>query len=255
MGSVFSSAKISIFKSMSDQEVVKHGEKIIALMGNKEASFWQKMKDFFVEIVIIVFAVTLSIWFHNWSEHRNEQKVTKTFLLGLRYDIQTDIADTKDILQEYKRFEILYTFLSNLDGIRVPDKDSLKRAISFINTNTFLRPHKSRFNGFLSAGKIMTIENDSLTQNILTYYEEVLPELGSSEQGWLSENGLLNDYLNDHVKDFSNDISVYEVLATPKAKHISKSLIPWPQLLDRYQAVIVEGNKIIATIDKMYVTR
>jgi hypothetical protein len=173
-------------------------------------------------------------------------------LLGLRDDIQADIVQTKDILEEYKKYKLVYTYLSKIDEAKDPNKDSLKLAISYINDNTFLRPHKSRFNGFLSAGKIMTIENDSLTQDILSYYEEVLPSLNSSENGWIGQNDLLNTYLNDNVKDFENDMSVFKVLATPKAKHLAKSLIPWPQLLARYEAVIVEGNKIIATINRMY---
>lgn len=237
---------------MADQEVIKHTKKIIALWVDKTPTFLHKLKEFVLEIFIIVFAVSLSIWFHNWSEHRNEQRVTRTFLLGLRDDIQADITDTKDILEEYKKYELVYTYLSKLDEARDPNKDSLNLAISTIDSNTFLRAHKSRFNGFLSAGKIMTIENDSLTQNILSYYEEVLPSLNSSESGWLSQSSLLNTYLRDNVKDFDNDMSVFQVLATPKGRHLSKSLIPWPQLLERYQAVIVEGNKIIATITGIY---
>ena len=237
---------------MADQEIIKHTKNVVHIAGDKQSTFWHKLKDFVLEIVIIVFAVSLSIWFHNWSEHRNEQKVTKTFLLGLKNDIREDTAETKAILEDYKQFTIVYTFLSSLDPTRAPDMDSLKMAVSYITTNSFLRPHKSRFNGFVSAGKIMTIENDTLTQEILTYYEEVLPALGSSENGWTSENDLLNNYLADHVTDFQNVMSEYQVLATPKVRHITQQLIPWPQLLERYQAVVVEGGKIIKTIEQMY---
>ena len=98
----------------------------------------------------------------------------------------------------------------------------------------------------------MTIENDSLTQNILEYYEEILPELGSSEQGWVSENDLLNTYLTDNTKDLGSDVSKFQVLTTPKGKYLTKTLIPWPQLLERHESLIVEGNKIISAISTMY---
>jgi hypothetical protein len=42
------------------------------------------------------------------------------------------------------------------------------------------------------------------------------------------------------------------VLTTPKAKYITKSLIPWQQLLDRYKLISIEGNKIILEINKLY---
>jgi hypothetical protein len=237
---------------MAEQEVIKHTKKIVTLWGDKYSPFWHKLKDFVLEILIIVFAVSISIWFHNWSEHRNEQKVTRTFLLGLRDDIQADIGETKEILEDYKKYELLYTYLSKLDETKDPNRDSLKLALFGINDNSFLRAHKSRFNGFLSAGKIMTIEDDSLTQNILRYYEEVLPALKSSEDGWISVNSLLNAYLIDNAKDLENDMSKFQVLVTPKGKYLTNSLIPWPQLLERYQAVIFEGNKIISTISRMY---
>jgi hypothetical protein len=237
---------------MAEQEVIKHTKKIVTLWGDKHSSFWHKFKDFVLEILIIVFAVTISIWFHNWSEHRNEQKVTRTFLLGLRDDLQADISETKDILKTYKDFELLYTYLSNLDPAKIPNRDSLKLALSYINSNTFLMAHKSRFNGFLSAGRIMTIEDDSLTQHILAYYEEVLPALKTSEDVWIGQNNLLNAYLIDNAKDLGSDMSKFQVLVTPKGKYLTKSLIPWGQLLERYQAVITEGNKIISTITGMY---
>jgi hypothetical protein len=237
---------------MADQEIIKHTKKVITLWGDAEATFWHKLKDFAVEILIIVFAVTISIWLHNWSEHANEQKVTRTFLLGLKDDLRADIFDVNDELDTYKRFDLLYTFLGNLDQARGFNKDSLHLALTYIGSNTFLRAHKSRFDGFLSAGKIMTIENDSLAQSILEYYEETLPALHTSEQGWISENEVLNNYLINNVRDMGSDSSKFQVLATPKGKYLTKSLIPWPQLLERCHSVITEANKIVARISMMY---
>ena len=37
-------------------------------------SFGEKAKEIIIEILIIVFAVTLSIWLHSWSEERYQQK-------------------------------------------------------------------------------------------------------------------------------------------------------------------------------------
>ncbi len=145
-----------------------------------------------------------------------------------------------------------YTYLNSLDRKIIPDKDTLKKALAYIDSYTFLRAHKSRFNGFLSAGKIMSIENDSLTQNILNYYQEVLPALQTSEERWFSQNRLLLTYLTDNVKDFENDMDKFEVLTTPRGKYLTKSLIPWPQLLERYKTVSLKGNKLILNIDKLY---
>jgi len=238
--------------TMAEQEVIKHTKKVFNILGNKNSSFWHKLKDFVLEIFIIVFAISISIWFHNWSEHKKEQKTAKTFLIGLKGDIQADIIETEDILKTYDEYKLLYTYLNSLDRKNIPDKDTLKKALAYIDSYTFLRAHKSRFNGFLSAGKIMSIENDSLTQNILNYYQEVLPALQTSEERWFSQNRLLLTYLTDNVKDFENDMDKFEVLTTPRGKYLTKSLIPWPQLLERYKTVSLKGNKLILNIDKLY---
>lgn len=237
---------------MADQEVIKHANKVITTLKDKEVTIWYKLREFVVEILVIVFAVTVSIWLHNWSEHVNEQKVTRTFLLGLKNDLQADVVDIKDELETYKKFELLYTFLSHLDQANPPDKDSLHLAIVNLSVNTFLRAHKSRFDGFLSAGKIMTIENDSLTQDILEYYQATLSALNTSEDGWIHQNVLLDTYLLDNTKDMGSDLSKFQVLASPKGKYLTRSLIPWPQLIERCHSAMNEANKIMAKISKLY---
>src|ERR1700749_2090837 len=80
-------------------EVTKHTKKIYKTVKDKEHSFAEKAKEVIVEICIIVFAVTLSIWLHEWSEQRHEQKVATEFLKGLKQDLLTDIK----LLEENKK--------------------------------------------------------------------------------------------------------------------------------------------------------
>jgi hypothetical protein len=237
---------------MAEQEVIKHTKKIIDISTEKDTGFWNKLKDFLLEIFIIVFAVSLSISFHNWSEHRNEQNQVKTFLLGLRQDIREDLADVKGDLAEYDEYRRLYTWLGRLDKNHPPDTDSLKNAINEISTTTGFTEHNSRFNGFLSAGKIMNIESDSLTQNILNYYQVIIPDLRTSEDGWISQHGLLSRFILDNIETFENEKTTLDVLTTTKAKYLTRQLIPWLQLIERYQAIIDRGNAIIAAIDNTY---
>jgi hypothetical protein len=65
------------------EEVTKHTRKIYQAMKNPDHSFWGKIREVTVEILIIVFAVTLSIWLHNWSDHREEQGFKSRGKLGL----------------------------------------------------------------------------------------------------------------------------------------------------------------------------
>jgi hypothetical protein len=237
---------------MAEQEVIKHTKKVYKIWNNQQFSFWHKLKEFFIEIAIIVFAVSLSIWLHSLSEHRHEQKEVKKFLRGLKEDIVNDIAEAKRLLITYKNYDIMYTWLYSLKKERSPDKDTLHTYLQKINSNAFLRPNITRFNGFLSAGKIGAIESDSLALNILYLYQETVPRIKSSETAWLSFNKSLNEYIIDNVKDADSDKAKWEVLIAPKAKILCKSLIPWKQLYERYEEFILQGEAIMLEIDKAY---
>jgi len=237
---------------MAEQEVIKHTKKVFGILREKEHSIWQKVQDLFIEIFIIVFAISLSIWFHNWSEHRSEQKQVRTFLFGLKHDIGEDIAQTRGIIEQYKQYDTLYTYMARFSRDWKPSKDSLDLCVGMLNSNIFLRPNKSRFNGFLSAGKIEHIENDSLVSTLLYYYQEVLPAVQSSEGGWGKNQVLLNDFLMENTKNPEDNWSYWEALATPRGRYFSRQLIPWGQIYERYNVLIAKGETIMALIDKEY---
>src|SRR5689334_13378541 len=97
-----------------EHEVASHAKKIYGTVKNPNHSLWEKTKDILVEIFIIVFAVTLSIWFHSWSEHRHEQKEVKEFLKGLRDDL------AEDIKQLHTNKNVIEQLQSNYKNILLP---------------------------------------------------------------------------------------------------------------------------------------
>src|SRR5215471_6107910 len=182
---------------MAEQEIIKHTKTVFRIWSDKNSPIWHKLKNFLGEILIIVFAISLSLGLHNWSERKSEQKQVKVFLLGLRSDLEADIVETKEALGDYKKFEQVYTYIGNFSKDRKPNSDSLHEALLKINNTYTLRPHMTRFNSFLSAGKIMSIEDDSLSLSILNYYQETLPAVKASEGGWIGANSRLRTFLFD----------------------------------------------------------
>src|ERR1041385_9321546 len=98
---------------MAEDEIAKHTKEIVKIAGAKEHSFWHKLKDVVTEIVIIVFAVTVSIWFHNRSEHNHQQEEVKTFLFGLRQDLTEDIAEMENDKESYKMKGAAFRYISH----------------------------------------------------------------------------------------------------------------------------------------------
>src|SRR5258707_4604626 len=114
-------------------EVTKHTRKIFKTLKKPNHTLAEKVKETLVEICIIVFAVTLSIWLHSWSEHRHEQKEAHEFLMGLKDDLTKDIT----LLGKNKRYisalDSNFKIILSLNGKEpaTPHEDSLKYSVRY----------------------------------------------------------------------------------------------------------------------------
>src|SRR6187549_1084859 len=103
---------INCRQSMADQEVIKHTKKVYQVWKDGEQSWWHKLKEFLLEIAIIVFAVTISIWFHDLSEKRHKQHDVKEFLTGLKTDLQRDIIELQSDRRNYLRTGKAFAYIN-----------------------------------------------------------------------------------------------------------------------------------------------
>jgi hypothetical protein len=165
-----------------EDEVTKHTKKIYSTLKSHEHSFWKKTKEVAIEIFIIVFAVTLSIWLHSWSDHRHEQKEVQEFLNGLKNDLSNDILlieENKNTIARVDSNFIALIALKKNQSIDTVSESMISHHLYFDMCVT--HPNIARYEGFKSSGKIGTIENDSLKQNILVYYQQMVPDLKDLE--------------------------------------------------------------------------
>ena len=98
-----------------DQELVKHSRKIFSISRNANQSFFKRTKDIVIEIFIIVFAVSFSIWLHGVTEHNKEQKEVRTFLINTRKDL---VKDLKWLKANAETYHSNYKPVAYLDGIQ-----------------------------------------------------------------------------------------------------------------------------------------
>lgn len=162
-------------------EITKHTKKIYEEVKNEKHSFSEKVKEIIIEIFIIVFAVTLSIWLHSWSEEKHQQKEAQKFLIGLKEDLKDDIVNlqnTKKVLNETQQQISFVEHLTpkKIDSIKA-NHQQINSGTNFINTLT----NNGRYEGFKSSGKINTIENQDLRNNILSYYQQTIPQIALFE--------------------------------------------------------------------------
>ena len=164
------------------EEVAKHTKKIYQAVTKPGHTFLEKMKEIAVEIFIIVFAVTLSIGLHSWSDHRHEQKEVSEFLNGLKEDLRKDIGLLQANKKIATRLDSNFHALTALNESHAVDTASDKTISHYLYFDLVVtHAGIGRYEGFKSSGKIGMIENDSLKQQILEYYEQTLPDLSSGE--------------------------------------------------------------------------
>lgn len=236
---------------MAEDEIAKHTRKIYKTWFNKDLSIWHKISEFLIEITIIVFAVSISIWFHNMSEHKHHQEEVKQFLAGLKSDLEHDIEEMKNDEQSYRKQSEIFTYLGRLKKNQLPSRDTLNAYSNWLFNTTALNPNDGRFQGFKSSGKIGSIENDSLQNDIMDLYEENIPALLHSTDGYIRLKTLYFDHLSSNTKRLTDSTdNMIEVMGNDESFNISRLLGRPDQVMERYDQCIQLMEKIIGEIDR-----
>jgi len=115
------------------------------------------------------------------------------------------------------------------------------------------RPNVGRYEGFKSSGKIETIGDDILQNDILDLYERDYPNMLFFSSIYRDGENKLYDYIDKHqrrLSDSTNNINV--VLSAPEAQNLCANSISMKTLLTNYKSCLYKSKKIIALIDKTY---
>jgi hypothetical protein len=162
---------------MAEQEVVKHTKKIYKVWQNSHTSVWHKIKEFAIEILIIVFAVSISIWFHNLSEKRHDRHEVNNFLVGLKSDFSKDTFEIHQDMLSYMETDSMTNYFLSLKPNEQLDSLKLERFSWTLFNSTVLVPNKSRFEALKYSGLMAKFENKFLLDEILGLYEEQIPRV------------------------------------------------------------------------------
>ena len=238
---------------MAEQEVVKHTKKVYKVWTSKKHSPWEKVKEFLIEVLIIVFAVTLSIWLHERSEHSKHNKEVKAFLLGLKEDLTGDIIEMSDDIKSYKRSGMAYNYLTTVKPGEQADPDSMQAYRNSFFNQTKLIPNIGRFEGFKSSGKMGFIENTELQNDIMDLYQERIPALNWGADYYNGMKKELREYCFATAKRTSDgSANLYSSLVTDEAYNWASDLSYTDEITGRYNECIKKSEKIIAAINKEY---
>jgi hypothetical protein len=238
---------------MADQEVIKHTKKIYKIWNSKEHNFGQKAKEFVLEILIIVFAVSLSIWLHGRSEHAHQADEVKSFLLGMEKDLQSDIREMKADREMFVNSRKAFRYIRSLKIGQRADQDSIKKYDNYFFNETGLVPNNGRFEGFKSSGKIGAIENLKIQNDIMDLYQENIPTLVLYTNYYSKQKSQLNEYFNKNLRRNSATENNYlDLFSSDEVFNMGSDLIQVKAIIGQYNKCITNMNDIIAEINKEY---
>ena len=161
---------------MAEEEKIReHAKEALLALADKKKGWKEKSKDFLWEILIIVVAINLTLWFHNWSDKRHDRELEKDFLIGIKGDLGIVKNNLKIFLTDYQHT------LNYYDSVWVQTNEHRINE-AFIDTNSlelvntlYFTYDKSRFESFKSSGYLRLIENTVLSLNINQLYSNNLP--------------------------------------------------------------------------------
>jgi len=233
-----------------EHEIQGHAIKAYKTAKNPALPFWHKVKEIGIEVAIIVFAVTLSIWLHDVSDHSHEQKDVRSFLTGLKKDLQSDLVQMQGDGESYDSAGIIFKYLTTPAPNFKLNPDTIKKYQNFIfNTTSFL-PNSGRYEGFKSSGKLGNIENDTLQNDITELYQGLIPSVLASTNSYIQKKQALFDYINKNLKRHPNGTNNFlEVLSSDEAYNICNKLNYVGEIAGRYDKAIKKTKKIIKEID------
>ncbi|QCX52699.1 DUF6090 family protein [Elizabethkingia sp. JS20170427COW] len=236
---------------MAELEVAKNVKKVIKITQEKN-NWFHKLKHILLEICIIIFAVSVSIGFHNWSENRHEQKEVHDFMLGFKQDLKKDIIDMQSDIKAYKQQKRLFKYIATIPNGQRANQDSIKKFKQDLFNFTSYGKNSGRYEGFKSSGKLYFIENDYLLDEILNYYEEDITLLNISTTFYKNQKLKFADYIIENSSSFP-DGDFLEVISSPKIKNRSKIyLSAVDAIINSYNQCIHRAQAITQTIEKDY---
>jgi hypothetical protein len=208
---------------MSEEKVIQHTEKILHTVGNKGLTWRAKVKEVILEICIIVFAVSLTLFLHNWNDSLHERRLAKEFLIGIRQDLKLDserlayqIDFFKPIIHYYG--ELRREILANKIDAAYADTNSTLLAV-----DSHFSFDNGRFESFKSSGYLRLIENQKLSTDLTNLFTVYLPTEVFRDREYFGKR--LDDFekyfieMHPGINDSSGGIKVSPLLKDPVIKY------------------------------------
>ena len=238
---------------MAEQEVIKHVKHAVDVARSKRP-WMHKLQEILLEIVIIVFAVSLSIWLHNWSESRKDRDEERDFLTGLKQDLLADMQEMKGDSATYENVLQGLAYFTRIGGGEVLNADSAALYRPILFSTVQIDPRIARFEALRGSGRLGIIQDKELLVHITDLYTKSFTHLRRI-------NDFLNSFRTDRLLPFfaahlqvnpagTGSTNMQDVLRLSETRVLISVLANAGDNIADYRRVIAKSELIIREIDK-----
>ncbi len=240
---------------MPEHEIAKHTKAIYKTWQAPDKKVKEKIFEIFIEIAIIVFAITLSLLLERWRENGRDRKIERSFLIGLKQDLQNDTAQLKSDSASYFLLFRGWNYMrtAGMTNQQV-NKDSIVKYGWTLNNSSGFIANDSRFDALKSSGQLDVIENDSLKSAILSLYQDKIKVLLLSTTFFTKfKTEQLMPFLAKNSRvNINGETNLSTLLSNPEMQNYLALGNSAEEIMQRYHAVIDQSVEIISMIDKQY---
>ncbi|RYD52717.1 MAG: hypothetical protein EOP52_00790 [Sphingobacteriales bacterium] len=236
---------------MAELEVIAHLKKAIKVWRNPQHTMWHKIKEFLLEIFIIVFAVSLSIGLHSWSEARHEQDEVRHFMQDLAQNLTYDLKEYQASLGAYQlKAQVFDALVRN----SVPDSSQINQLYLVIHDFDSPIPSRGRYESFKYSGKLGHIHDNELSAAIVSLFEEDTRRLQNQTDFYIRLQTSFHDKMNELlVFDSTGRASNVTTLVTTGVNYnLSRDLMHTEEIQAAYQVCIRRMHRILELIHEEY---
>lgn len=233
-----------------EHELKKHLHNIVREAVNRKKSFWKRISEIMIEMLIIVFAVSFAVYMEKQREHSHEEADVKEFLVGLRTDLENDIKEMNGDIWGYTTCATWLNYFVSEPDVNI---DSLKKYQWVLISKTHLLANKGRYEGFKASGKMNTIQRHQLRNKILDLYEERIIGLTNATQEYMDlKNRMLQLLykLRRNAGKKSDNLKI--ILKENELRNYLLGLANVADIVQRYEAAIQDVKLIIQYIEEVY---
>ncbi|HWB25013.1 MAG TPA: hypothetical protein VG738_06015 [Chitinophagaceae bacterium] len=237
---------------MSEEKIIKHTTKAVRIVTDKKLSLQQKLKEIALEIVIIVFAVSITLMFHNWNDARHEHEIEIAFLKGIKEDLTAEADKLDGNIRNFQPVVDFYNTAWKQIKENKIDPAFFDRNVSQLTNTSYYVADNGRFEGFKSSGYLRLIQNQQLVKDLMSLYTIDMPFQEQIDKNLFAERSADYDrYVGIKGVTDSSGTHISRLLNDPAVRYlIIRYVTSFNERKQQQAALAEEIRQVVLEIDK-----